>query len=233
MDNRSSTNPLKTAALILWTLLPCLAMWVGLYKLSSAFWAYVIYHLLCVMPAILWGRKLWLPTFARPSLRHVGLLIAAAIPFGAVTVIGYEINGAMLLSDENVAVLLKELGINRNSFLTFALYSVLVNPLLEELYWRGVVLNELDTAAHINIKHFGIIWSSLAYALFHYLIFRLVLYPGWAEIGTLLLAVYGAILALIYRKSGSILTTALAHGILTDLACVFLLIDYFRKYPLQ
>lgn len=232
MNEESPTSTLKTAALILWTLLPCGAMYIGLYKLSSALWAYAIYHLMCVAPAIIWGRKLWLPTVVRPSVKHCALLVAAAVPFAAVTVIGYEINGAMLLSDANVAVLLKELGINKDTFLTFALYSVIVNPVVEELYWRGVVLNELDTAAHVSYKHFGIVWSSIAYALFHYLIFRLVLYPVWAEIGTIMLAAYGAMLALIYRKTGSIVTTAIAHGILTDLACVCLLLDYFRKYGL-
>jgi membrane protease YdiL (CAAX protease family) len=81
-----------------------------------------------------------------------------------------------------------------------------------------------------RFQYFAITLSSLLYALFHYLIFRLVLYPGYAELGILLLAGFGALMAVLYRRTGSILTTAFAHGILTDLACVVLLFDYARKF---
>jgi membrane protease YdiL (CAAX protease family) len=214
---------------LVWTLLPCVAIWAGLYHLKSAVWAYALYHGVCLIPAIIWGRTLWRATLVAPSLRDCALLIGASILFAAGAVIGYELLGSTLLSNENVPVLLKEQGIVPGPYLLLGCYSITVNPLLEEIFWRGVVLNELDRCQS-RFKHFGITWSSLAYALFHYFIFRLVLYPGWAEVGTVLLAAYGAMLALIYRKSGSILTTALAHGLLTDLACVSLVVYYFHKF---
>jgi membrane protease YdiL (CAAX protease family) len=69
------------------------------------------------------------------------------------------------------------------------------------------------------------------YAAFHYWICRLVVFSGWAEIGTIMLAFYGAMLALIYRRTGSIITTSIAHGLLTDMAAVMLLLDFLRRYP--
>jgi membrane protease YdiL (CAAX protease family) len=225
----SNVSNIRSAKLIIWSLLPCVAMWLGLYQLKSALWAYALYHCLCLVPAIVLNRSLWLSTFKKPSIRDCALLLIAAIAFSALALLAYEIFGPKVLSNEHVPLLLKEQGISRNLYIFFALYSTIVNPLLEELYWRGIVFNALDKP-NIRPKYFAITCSSLLYALFHYLIFRLVLYPGWAELGTLLLAGYGAILALIYRKTGSIITTAMAHGLLTDLACVVLLIDYFRKY---
>ncbi len=219
----------SSAILILWALLPCVAIYVGMYQLKSALWAYGLYHGLVLVPAIIWGRSLWLPSFKKPTLRDCGLLFVATILFSAIAVAAYEIFGTVVLSNERVPLLLKEQGIVRNLFIFFALYSTIINPLLEELFWRGVVLNALDKAGS-RFKYFGIIWSSLLYALFHYLIFRQVLYPGWAELGIMLLAGFGALLALIYRKTGSIITTAMVHGLLTDLACVVLLLDYFRKF---
>jgi len=216
---------------MLWTFLPCAALWVGLYFIKSALWTYAIYHGVCLVPAIIWGRSFWQASFIKPTLKDSALLLGAALLFGAGAVIGYELLGTMVLSNENVPVLLREQGISRELFVLFAIYACTVNPLLEELFWRGVVLNALDRSGS-RFKYFGITWSSLLYALFHYLIFRLVLYPGWAEIGILLLAGYGALMAMIYRKTGSIVTTALAHGLLTDLACVLLLLDYFRKFGL-
>ena len=220
---------LKQIGLMLWTLLPCAAMWLGLYYFKSALWAYLLYHFICLLPAIIWGKSLWLPTLLIPRPTDCALLFGAAVLFSAGAVLGFELIGSKLLSNEHVPVLLKEQGITRQLYIFFALYGTMVNPLLEELFWRGVVLNELERNQK-SFRFFGLVWSSLFYALFHYLIFRLVLYPGWAEIATLLLAVYGGLMVLIYRKSGSILTTALAHGVLTDLACVVLLIDYFRKF---
>jgi membrane protease YdiL (CAAX protease family) len=38
-------------------------------------------------------------------------------------------------------------------------------------------------------------------------------------------------LALIYRRTGSIITTSIAHGLLTDMAAVMLLLDFLRRYP--
>src|SRR5271170_503509 len=152
---------------MLWALLPCAAMWVGLYQLKSGFWTYALYHGLCLFPAILWGRSLWLPTFLKPTIRDCVLLLVTAIVFSAGAVVGYELIGSMLLSNEHVLELLKEQGITHGPFVFFALYATLVNPLVEELFWRGVVLNALDQAGS-SFKYFGIVWSSLLYALFHY-----------------------------------------------------------------
>ncbi len=220
---------LPTTGLILWTFLPCLAIWSGLYLIKSAAWAYALYHFLCLVPAIIWGRSLWLPTLVRPKVKDCLLLLGTSMLFSTAAVVLYEFAGAKVLSNQHVPVLLKELGINRDLYFVFAFYGTVINPILEELFWRGVVLNALDRVGS-RFQYFAITLSSLLYALFHYLIFRLVLYPGYAELGILLLAGFGALMAVLYRRTGSILTTAFAHGILTDLACVVLLFDYARKF---
>lgn len=216
--------------LLCWSLLSCLPIWVGLYVLESAAWAYVLYHGLYLIPAIIWGRALWQPTLILPRARDCLVILVAALLFSSLTICSYEVAGRLVLSDHGVSELLQEQGLSRQNLWMFGLYAILVNPLFEEFYWRGVLLNALDDLK-LPLKHFGIVWSSFAYALFHYLILRLVLFPVWAEVGALLLAAYGALLAWIYRRTGSILTTALAHGLLTDLACVALLVDFYRRYP--
>ncbi len=222
------TSP-RMIGLLCWSLLPSLSLWVGLYVIKSAAWAYALYHGIFLIPAIIWGRALWQPTLTVPRPRDCLVLLAAAVLFSAVTVVSYEVAGGLVLSDSSVSELLSEQGLSKENLWIFGLYATIVNPFVEELYWRGVLLNALDSL-RLPWKHFGIIWSSLAYALLHYLIFRLVLFPVWAELGVVLLAAYGALLALIYRRTGSILTTAFAHGLLTDLACISLLVDFYRRY---
>jgi hypothetical protein len=216
---------------LLWTLIPSLAIWFGLYQLKSAFITFVFYHGVCLTPAIIWGRKLWQPTFTKPRWRDLGLLLLVSIVFCVATVVSYELIGSRLLSNDNALKLISQYAASSWSLLAFlSAFIIVINPFLEELFWRGVVFNELDTW-HIKYKHFGLVWSSCAYALFHYLIFRLVLFPVFAEIGIVMLAFFGASLAMLYRKTGSIVTTALAHGMLTDLAVVALIADLLCHHP--
>lgn len=229
MSNSRTPYVIRPLVLIFWSLLPGIAIYFGMYVVKSAVWAFVLYHCFCLIPAIIWGKQFWKSTFIAPKPIHLVVLTIAAFIFTAVALLVYELMGSMLLSDQGAINLLKEQDYSKQLFLPISLYAIVVNPFFEELFWRGVVFNSLEKTA--LPKQFAIIWSSFAYALFHYWIFRLVLYPGWAEFGTFLLAIYGAILALIYRRTGSIITTAIAHGLLTDTACIALIIDLFRKYP--
>ncbi|MDZ4836430.1 MAG: type II CAAX endopeptidase family protein [Candidatus Melainabacteria bacterium] len=221
---------LKLVLILVWSLLPCIAIWIGLYEIKSAAWTFLLYHGLVLTPAIWWGRKLWVPTLIAPKIKHCALLVVAALVFTVITILTYEVIGKYLLSNDGALDLLKRQGFNKQAFWPLSIYAIVINPIFEEIYWRGVVLNELEKHP-TKIKHFALIWSSLAYALFHYFIFRMVLFPGWAELGTIMLAIYGAILAVLYRKTGSIIFTALAHGLLTDLACIALILDLLGRYP--
>lgn len=221
----------KVAGVLIWSAFPCLAMSLGLYTMHSATWAYIFYHGLCLLPIIVWGKHLWVPTASRPRKMHCLAILAASVVFSIATLLTYEFLGTQLLSNEAVLTLLKDLGYSRGVFISLGVYTIAVNPLLEEIFWRGVVLNQLDKLRPPPFKHFGIVCSSLAYAAFHYLIFRMVLFPGWAEVATILLALYGALMAVIYRRTGSILTTALAHGLLTDTAVIALCLSLFSRYP--
>jgi membrane protease YdiL (CAAX protease family) len=221
----------RVLGVLCWTLIPSLAIWLGLYQFKSALITFVLYHGVCLTPAIIWGRNLWGPTWNKPSWRELALLISTGTVFCVVTVILYELIGTKCLSNENALNLINRYAASNWYLLVFlSAFIFFVNPFLEEIFWRGVVLNELDTW-HTRPKHFGLVWSSCSYALFHYLIFRLVLFPGFAEIGIVMLAFFGASLAILYRKTGSIVTTAIAHGLLTDLAVVALIVDLLCHHP--
>ncbi len=198
--------------------------------LKSAVGAFALYHGICLIPAIILGRKLWLSDWKPPKLQEWAMLLLASIAFSTIAYFFYELFGIKLLSNEHVFELLKNLGFSKSLFWPLSIYAVVVNPLVEELFWRGVVFNYFDRFEK-PFKNFALLWSSFAYALFHYTIFRMVMYPMFAEIGTLMLAIYGAILALLYRKTGSIITTSVAHGLLTDMAAIVLILALLRHFP--
>jgi membrane protease YdiL (CAAX protease family) len=195
---------------------------------QSAAVSILLLHGLCLVPAIIWGRQLWLSDWKRPTLNQGIVLISSAVLFCATAVLLYQFVGDHLLNSHNTVELLMRLGYKPSILFSLGIYFVLVNSTLEELFWRGVVFNKL-TQLRPDQKSFAWIWSSVSYGLYHYSILRLVLFPGWAEFGVLFLAGFGALLAYIYRKTGSIILVSLYHAFLTDLAAICLIIALFYR----
>lgn len=221
---------LMKIGILLWTLLPCLMIWIGMRIIGNALWSFVLYHGVCLIPGIIWGKRLWQASFKRPAWTHLALLLVLSAGFSLFALVIYEKIGTKLLSDDHVLSLLKKLGYSKEIFWPLSIYLIVGNSLLEELFWRGVVLNELESWED-KFKSLGIVWSSFTYALYHYIIFSMVLFPFWAELGTFILALFGVLLVLVYRRSGSIITTSIAHGLLTDTAVIVLILDLLRRHP--
>ncbi|HEY9677208.1 MAG TPA: CPBP family intramembrane glutamic endopeptidase [Drouetiella sp.] len=225
------TKPsVNIALLMFFALYPCVIMCYGLYVLKNTYLTMGLYHLLCLVPGIILGRHLWLKNFTVPTLKQWLVLLFSAVLFNATTIGLFEWIGPNFVDNVRVFHLINSLGFVRNHILGLSLYFIFVNSTLEELFWRGVVLNKVDEM-QLRFKHAGILVSSVLYGLFHYFILRIVVNPGWAELGFVMLAIYGAILAVLYRRTKSILLPALVHGLLTDAAAMLLVLDLMYHYP--
>ncbi|MBX9951315.1 MAG: CPBP family intramembrane metalloprotease [Candidatus Obscuribacterales bacterium] len=213
-------------------ILPYSVIWLGMNFFKSAVWSLALYHVFCLLPGIVWGRGVFRKTLRIPNYLELLGLIFASVLFSFASIFTYKYFGPTLLSDTHVFDLLKTLGYSRDVFTPLCIYIVVVNPLLEELFWRGFVMNKLDELCP-DFPHCGLIWSSFAYGAFHYPIMQLVMFPGWAEFGTIALMVYGAGLGVLYRKTNSVIMPALAHALLTDLSAVLLMLELFKKLNVQ
>jgi membrane protease YdiL (CAAX protease family) len=194
--------------------------------------ALLLYHFFCLMPGIIYGMPMWRAGLKRPTLIECGLLGIASVTFCGAALLLYNYMGDYLLSSQNTHKLLVQVGYNTTIFVPLSLYFIVGNSTMEELFWRGVVMTRLEELRPRS-RHFGIVYSSVAYALFHYPIMRLVLYPGWAEFGTLMLVGHGAILAMIYKRTKSIVLPILVHALLADLTAIVLIFALFRRLGLQ
>lgn len=220
---------LRTIALIIFlSMVPCVAIWAGMYVMKNVYWTFLFYHGLCVVPAIVWGRSLWRNSLSMPTIKQCLIMVLASILFAGSSLLLYKLYGDYLLNSQDTFALLKEQGYGKGLVLPMTFYFVFVNSTLEELFWRGVIFNKLDQF-QLPFKHFAIAWSAFSYAAFHYLILRLVLFPGWAEFGVFFLFIYGAILALIYRRTGSLVTTSLTHAFLTDVTAMVLIVALLTR----
>lgn len=106
-------------------------------------------------------------------------------------------------------------------------YFVVVNASLEELFWRGVILNEFDQLGD-KLKRFGAVWTTCTFAAWHYLVLRLLLRPVWAEVTLLGLVAMGAAMSVLYRRTGSIVLPILWHALVFDLTLIIVLIVITR-----
>jgi membrane protease YdiL (CAAX protease family) len=100
-----------------------------------------------------------------------------------------------------------------------AVYFIIVNAILEELFWRGVILNELDEVTK-SWRMFGTAWTATTFAAWHYLVLRALLQPGYAELTVLGVLGMGIFTSWLYRKTQSIIVPILWHALVFDLSII-------------
>lgn len=217
-DVRSRRRLLTVVVL---TLLPWPAVWLGMYRLDSLWATFFLYHGVCLLPAVVWGRRLWRGSWRWPTRGQwlallVGLLVA--LPLFR---LGYAWLGAAVLNPQSLLTVVTKRGFAARELLPLGFYFVPVNAVLEELFWRGVVLNELkglgDTA-----WTFGAVWTTLTFAAWHWLVLHLLLRPGWAEATVVGILAAGVFFSWLYRRTRSIVVSILWHGLVFDLALILI-----------
>lgn len=212
-------NYRRIAIVIILTLLPWPAVWFGMYKLSSLVATFFLYHFVCLLPAIIWQRKLWLSHWIQPTRRQWVVVLATATSACVLAVAIYTYSGTAIVSRTQVLSVLTERGFTARWLLPLSLYFVIVNAALEELFWRGVILNELEYVDK-KVRFAGTAWTAFAFAAWHWLVLRALLRPGWAELAVLGVVAMGFFTSWLYRKTNSILLPILWHGLVFDLAII-------------
>lgn len=207
----------RLAVVVLLTLLPWPAVWLGMYRLDSLVWTFVLYHGVCLLPAAVWGRALWQRALRPPTPGQWALLVVTILVVMPLSLMVYARIGADFITPRALLSVVTMRGFQARWLWPLGFYFVPVNAILEELFWRGVVLNELrglDESAWL----FGAGWTTLTFAAWHYLVLHLLLRPGWAEGAVLLIVAAGLFLAWMYRRTRSIILPMLWHSLVFDLA---------------
>lgn len=209
----------RLLSVVLLTLLPWPAVWLGMYKLDSIVWTFVFYHGCCLLPTAIWGRDLWRGALRWPTLRQWGALLIAIAVALPITLFIYSELSKDIFNASSLRNVVTERGFQSAWLLPFGVYFVAVNATLEELFWRGVVLNELRGTGD-TIWTVGAVWTAFTFAAWHYLVLRLLLRPGWAEVTVLGVLGAGIFFAWLYRRTHSIIVPILWHGLIFDFALV-------------
>ncbi|HNA74820.1 MAG TPA: CPBP family intramembrane metalloprotease [Candidatus Obscuribacter sp.] len=217
----SNISPRKTLVFI-WSLAPWVFLALGLHQFRSIFWSFLLYHGFCLLPAILYNRGHWQKHMHIPTRKDLLVLVFASIGFSAFTFITYSLLSDLLLDRALALESMHERGFKMSWYLPLSLYFLTVNPILEELFWRGVVLNELCDEGQPVFSLPGI-WTNVAFAVWHFLVIRLFVAPVFIPLAIGFVLAVGFFMSWMYRRKDTLILPALWHSIVFDLAVIIIL----------
>jgi membrane protease YdiL (CAAX protease family) len=204
-----------------------LAVFYGLVERQSLFVTFVAFHLLvCLGIPLLHGwregslRAQWQKAWATPD--REGAAYGAA--FGLALLTGV-VSGFWLLFEagvqpEWIRLILERWGLTSEWFGWFALYIVVVNSLLEELLWRGFVLQRMLRSL---CRWAAVLISSFFYALYHLIIAAALFGWRWGIVITLLVFATGVLWGWIKGRYTAVYATWISH-LLADLGIALALL---------
>ncbi|GED70418.1 hypothetical protein BRE01_41200 [Brevibacillus reuszeri] len=200
-----------------------LAIFYGLLERRSLFVTFVLFHLLvCLCIPFLHG---WWDGTLRESWRHawgqfdkrgafyglgLGLFLLTGVLAGSWILLQAEGRA------ENIRRILVEWDLNDRWIWLFSVYLVFLNSLLEELFWRGFVLQRMLQSLS---QAMAIVLSSFFYTLYHLIVATVMFGFKIGLLITVLVFVSGIIWGWIKGLFPAIYTTWFSH-ILADLGLV-------------
>ena len=197
-------------------------VWLGLHRCHNVVGTFALYHGCCLLPAIIFYRNLWLGHLQLPTRKQVAIMLCASVFFSLLAAFLFSLLGDRLISKQHVLQELASRGWTRDQFYPLVLYFLTVNPVLEELFWRGVIINGL-TNKRGEMDFRLQVWVAWCFAAWHYLVLRVFFQQFFAESIVVGIAVVGGALAYLYRKYKSLVLPILWHSLVFDMLVIVVL----------
>jgi len=178
--------------------LPYLAVLAGLYWLHSAWVAILLYHL--GMIALLTGAKQWSRARSLISgcaLWQVPVMALGGISAGAILFFLWPLMGISATFGTHLA----GLGLTSTRWPFFFGYFILINPWLEELYWRDYLGNASRFLS----------WNDLFFAGYHLLVLAFFVCWYWLLLTLCVLVAVAWFWRQLARQNGGLCAPMLSH----------------------
>lgn len=205
---------------LLLCLSPWVAVWFGLYQFGSAQLAFLFYHCTCILGGFLLGSPA-LPKTERVSALRRRILVAVVVMANVATVILYLTVGGHLLDQPTVLQQMKSRGLPPTAYFWLFPYFAIVNPLVEEYFWRGGIYARLRPLFPSWI-HAALI-SSAFFGAWHWLVIRLFVTPLVALPATVAIMVVGFLLAYLYEEHRRLIYPIALHALAGDIPLLVVL----------
>jgi membrane protease YdiL (CAAX protease family) len=222
VDFQSTQDAPPPSLTILLGLLPWLAVWCGSYALHSGIATFFFYHGLCLGGTIVVRRRYgpW-KTASVPIRNWIALASGCLlICLGTFVSIGL-INSAAVPARVIAAIHGQHIPFNWTACVLLFSYFAIVNPVIEENFWRGTIYSSLRRRG-IGVRVcIGI--DAVLFGSWHWLIVRLFLPPLLALIVTAWIVIFGAFFCRFYERTKSIPAVSLLHGLGADVPVLIML----------
>lgn len=206
-------------------LAPWLAAWLGSYALHSAVAAFLFYHLLCLAGAGVY-RNRYGPLERRAATRRSWIILAIAA--GAIMAAVYFLVGALglfgwLIDPVHIrqALAAQRIPAWPPDYAALFLYFAAVNPIAEELFWRGTIYAGLRRAGETVPR--ATLISAVLFGSWHWLIVRLFFAPIWSIVITLGIVAAGVVFAMVYERVRSLAFSIFLHAFAADIPILLIL----------
>ncbi len=183
---------------LLISILPYLAVWLGLFFFKSAWLALVGFHIAILLSLLTLRSTLPLEIlFKSKSVRWILFSVLFCSTSGVGLYFLWDVFGVTSdLPDQ-----LQALGLNSISWFPFIAYFSLVNPFVEEYFWRGV-LGSATKKLYVG---------DLIYASYHAMILWGRVHPFFILFAVIILVSAGWLWRQMLRKDNGLLAAVLGH----------------------
>jgi membrane protease YdiL (CAAX protease family) len=207
------------AVLLFMTVWPWFWVSFGLFTVKDFRVTMFLYEIICCgLPILLLRGEVFsfLPLAVRKRYIFIACLAANIMFLGL-----FKQTNGMIIHWPTFGAHIQAIGLEVNpAFWIFSFYFVLLNPLFEEVFWRGVVYREWR--ARLGPWRANLL-SSFFFGAWHWIILQYYFEPLWAIICAITVMIGGVIFAYSYEKTGTMGTAVLLHGLGADLPLVFIL----------
>jgi hypothetical protein len=227
MTSEKMTNDRsRLLLLVVLMLLPWVCMAFGLFILKDYRMTMLIYGIVCcVLPTLLFRQRPihFLPIHQKFLPLFGMTVVMILLILGGFYLTGFGIDPALFLQHANTIRL-----ILNGQVAEYGLYFVIMNPLLEETFWRGFIYEEWKrfvspkTACYITSFFFG---------AWHWVIVQNFCTPLWAIVLTVAVMIGGFLVTRLYDKTGSLGAPVLVHGLGADLPLLLIVFYLLEGSP--
>ncbi len=215
-------------------LLPLPIVWFGFYVLHSYWLAALSYGMFaCVLPTLLFRSRvealpeslslqLW-PAHQQPFTKT---LLITAIGFGLM-LLGWQVLATFIVDWQGLPLHLSTIRCQRSLTLwLFMIYFIVINPIAEEYFWRGIVYNTLKNLWGVSLAA-GL--TSVFFGGWHWVIIQHFFTPIWQVPLTLMIIFGGLVFTWVHEKTNAMFEPILIHGLGADLPIMIVLWHCLEK----
>jgi|GEM_PF-1506100 len=195
---------------------PATLVYVGLGIFHSIPIAVMLYHGFCLVCIALAGVRV--RTIRIPHVFELVAASGAGLLLSFVSVALWRLTGDLIADPDICRFQLEALGLPVATWGMFAAYFMLVNPVIEELYWRGVVQ---ERAKAVGIRKDAVV--AIPFSLWHVVPIWFVCGVPAAMLGGIAVYAVGVMLTFIYRQSRTFGRCIAWHAMMADLAVISLM----------